>query len=127
MKRTAAMSLVALGAVGLFASAPARADDEKTVLPPGSVTWRYECKNNDCPLKCTLGGNELFSTGTFSTLTLMQLPDHGYWFRITTEQSSVDYVYLAQARQADAVMCTVGGATLTSLRSGDAAAATQKP
>lgn len=100
--------IAGFGALGAAAAADGQVDAPN--VPPGAIPWHYECKGGDCPTKCTVNGNELFQTGGYASLTILQLPDRRHWIRVQTGQTNIDYVI-----QADQVWCTVTGATLTAL------------
>ena len=106
--------LTAGAAFALVALAPrvVNAQVENMVPPAGAMMWHYECQPGaQCPTKCTVKGTELFSTGNYASLTIVQISNQGYWFRIDTGQTNVDYV-----AQADQVICSIVGATLKSAR-----------
>jgi hypothetical protein len=63
------------------------------------------------PDKVCRRGTELFSTGNYISLTIVQLPSRSYWFRVDTGKGKVDYI-----AQADQVNCSIIGATLISAR-----------
>ena len=90
----------------------ADAQVENMVPPAGAMMWHYECQpGTQCPTKCAVEGTEVFATGNYLSLTILQIPNQVYWFRINTGQTNVDYV-----AQADQVICSVVGATLKSVR-----------
>ena len=102
----------ALSALAVLTPCEVDAQVENMVPPAGAMMWHYECQvGTQCPTKCTVKGTELFSTGNYVSLTILQIPDQVYWFRIDTGQTNVDYV-----AQADQVICSVVGATLKSAR-----------
>jgi len=106
------MRVMLLPVPGLLAMSMANAQVENLSMPTGSTTWHYECKaDTQCPTKCAVGGTELFSTGNYISLTIMQLPSRGYWFRVDTGKGKVDYI-----TQADQVNCSIMGATLIFVR-----------
>jgi hypothetical protein len=127
MKRVSVISVLVATAAGLIVSVPSRAQSDKLTLPPGAVEWQYECKGGDCPTRCAMAGTELFSTGSFSKFTIVQFPNQSVWFRISTEATSVDYIYFAPGNRGDQVVCSMGGAALTSFRGGEAGQAAQRP
>ena len=86
---------------------------DNMVPPVGSMMWHYECKAGaQCPTKCTIKGTELFQTGNFQSLTILQIPNQVYWIRVATGQSNLEYV-----AQADQFTCSISGATLMSAKS----------
>jgi SAM-dependent methyltransferase len=106
------MRVMLLAVLGLLAVGTANAQTENLSMPAGSTTWHYECKPGaNCPTKCAAGGTELFSTGNYTSLTIVQLPGRSYWFRVDTGHGKVDYI-----TQADQVNCSIIGATLSSAR-----------
>ena len=99
----------------------ASAGSDDVVLPPGAMTWTYECKPGvECPTKCSMKGTELFSTGNYLSFTIIQIPAQAFWFRIDTGQTFVHY-FIAQNNIADQVSCSIAGATLMSARAQDSA------
>jgi hypothetical protein len=112
MIRISTMRVMVLNVLSLLAVGPANAQTENLSMPTGSTTWHYECKpGTQCPTKCAVGGTELFSTGNYTSLTIVQLPGRSYWFRVDTGHGKVDYIM-----QADQVNCSIIGATLSSAR-----------
>ena len=95
-------------AIAALAPEPSFAQAGDVVPPTGAVMWQYECKIGDCSAKCTLNGTELFSSGSIFGLTVMQIPERGYWFRIDAGQSSVDYLQMLRTEQ---MTCLVTGAS----------------
>jgi hypothetical protein len=102
----------ALSALAVLTPCEADAQVENLVPPAGAMMWHYECQpGTQCPTKCMVKGTDLFSTGNYVSLTILQIPNQVYWFRIDTGQTNVDYV-----AQADQVICSVVGAMLKSAR-----------
>jgi len=115
---TGSTAIGAIALTTLFALAPlaAKAGSDNIVPPPGSMMWNYECKPGvECPTRCAAKGTELFSTGSYLTLTILQLPNQAFWFQIDTGQTFVYYL----VAQSDPVVCSVSGATLVSARAAD--------
>jgi|SRR5215216_3602519 len=96
--------------IGIAAPEMLNAQSGNMVPPAGAVTWHYQCKSGECPTRCTISGTELFSTGSYFALTVVQLPNHGYWVRIDTGQKNIDYV-----AGTDQLACSISGATLMPL------------
>jgi hypothetical protein len=118
MVRILLVGAVAFGAVAILPRM-ANAQVDNMVPPAGSMMWHYECKTGtQCPTKCAVRGTELFSSGNYVSLTIVQIPGQVYWFRIDTGQGNVDYV-----AQADQVVCSMAGATMTSARAQESAKA----
>jgi hypothetical protein len=81
------------------------------VPPAGSMMWHYQCKAGaQCPTKCTVQGNELFSTGAFVSLRIWQIPNNIYWFQLEAGANIVDFIVQSPNQFA----CTIAGATLVS-------------
>jgi hypothetical protein len=111
--RSVISGIVSGVAMIMMASRAADAQIDNMVPPVGSLMWHYECKAGaQCPTRCTVKGTELFSTGNFQSLTILQIPNQVYWIRVNTGQANVDYVV-----QADQVACSISGATLMSAKS----------
>jgi hypothetical protein len=112
MVRSLLTAGAALSALVALAPRVVNAQVENMVPPAGAMMWHYECQvGTQCPTKCTVKGTELFTTGNYASLTIVQISNQGYWFRIDTGQTNVDYV-----AQADQVICSIVGAMLKSAR-----------
>ena len=110
------MTKVVAGILAVVAAAVTQtafaAEAPVTVPPPGAVTWYYDCKVGDCKASCAVNGTELFQTGNFFGLLVMQLGDRRAWIRIDTGQSHVDFLQLTAI---DKLQCNVSGPTVAQL------------
>jgi hypothetical protein len=112
MVRSLLTAGAALSALVALAPRVVNAQVENMVPPAGAMMWHYECQpGTQCPTKCAVKGTELFTTGNYASLTIVQISNQSYWFRIDTGQTNVDYV-----AQADQVICSIVGAMLKSAR-----------
>jgi hypothetical protein len=94
----------------VFAPCKARAQENKIELPPGAMTWNYECKAGaQCPTKCSAKGTELFQTSNYTSMTIVQIADQVFWFRVDTGKNMIEYV-----TKSEQVICSITGAGLKS-------------
>jgi hypothetical protein len=98
-----------LAAVPVLIPLAANAQMENITPPSGAMAWHYECKaRTKCPTSCRAKGNELFQTADYRSITILQMPNQGFWIRVDTRQANIDYV----GAQVDQVICSIAGATL---------------
>jgi hypothetical protein len=102
--------------VGFAPSAGAQGGD--IALPPSSMEWRYECHAGEqCPTTCSIGGAQIFTTANYVSLTILQLPNQVFWFRVDTGDKMVEYVLTGER-----INCAMAGATLKAARAWPAGA-----
>ena len=101
--------MATLGALTLFVPVGSTAQTGSTAPSSAPKTWRYECKTGNCPTRCMVGNNEIFTTGSFAQLTITQVSDHAWWVRIESGQSNNEYIV-----DGERLVCTISNAASTS-------------
>jgi len=88
------------------------AQAQEISVPSGSMEWRYECPAGaQCPTTCSIKGNQIFSTANYTSVTIFQLPNQVFWFRVDTGDKMVEFVMAA-----DQMACSISGASLKAAR-----------
>jgi hypothetical protein len=114
MRRLLIAWVAASGAlIGFAPSVPsANAQAQEISVPTGSMEWRYECPaGGQCPTTCSIKGNQIFSTANYTSVTVFQLPNQVFWFRVDTGDKMVEFVMAA-----DQMACSITGASLKAAR-----------
>jgi hypothetical protein len=114
MRRLLIAWVAASGAlIGFAPSVPsANAQAQEISVPTGSMEWRYECPaGGQCPTTCSIKGNQIFSTANYTSVTVFQLPNQVFWFRVDTGDKMVEFVMAA-----DQMACSISGASLKAAR-----------
>lgn len=118
------MHMIATLSCLTFASISSLAQAADTSLPPGSVTWSYQCKDNaQCPTECTIGDKQLLQTGNYKSITISIFSNEVGWIKVESETGPINYI--VSSRQ---LMCRAAGATVTgpAVTSGGTGSAPQK-
>ena len=103
-------SMAAIGVIVLLLPDASNAQTGNAAPSSGTKTWRYECKSGNCPTKCSVGSGDLFSTGSFSVLTINQVSDRTFWIRVESGQKNSEYIIDGGER----LICAVSDAVSTS-------------